>query len=263
MANQALCRCKGDHSASKDARSDHELHDANRRMHNFLALLGHELRNPLDAICNGLRILEQQGHDPSQREWARAMMERQTQAICRLVDGMLDVSRIEHGKIQLRKQPVDLTRAVLRAVETVRASVERLGHQLEVSHPPLPVFLNADSGRLEQVLTNIINNAAKFMEPNGRIWVTLEANERVVLLKVRDSGIGIDPETLPHIFNPFWQVDHTQNRSHGGLGIGLALVRSLVEMHGGRVSAHSAGLGHGSEFVVRLPTDSGMLDDVG
>ena len=263
MENQALCRCKGEPGTSKEARSEHEHRDANRHMHKFLALLGHELRSPLDAICNGLRILEQQGDNPSTREWARTMMERQTQSICRLVDGMLDISRIEHGKIELHKQPVDLTTTVSRAVETVRASVERFGHRLELSHPPAPVYLEVDSGRLEQVLTNMINNAAKFTEPNGRIWVTLSVHEGTILLSVRDSGIGIDPETLPHVFDPFWQVDHSLHRTRGGLGIGLALVRSLVEMHGGRVSAHSAGLGHGSEFVVRLPMDPPMQATAG
>jgi len=228
-------------------------------MHEFLAVLGHELRSPLAAIRNALRVLEQQGNDTATREWLRSMMERQTQCLGRLVEDMLEVSCIEHGKIQLRKQPLDLAQTVFQAVETVRASVEGRGHQIEISLPSEPVAMDADPARLEQVLTNLLNNAAKYMEPGGRIWVTAEVQDGDVMLRVQDSGIGIAPEMLPHIFDPFWQVERTLDHSQGGLGIGLALVRKLVEMHGGRASAYSAGLGRGSEFVVCLPARAEIL----
>jgi signal transduction histidine kinase len=233
--------------------SDRELREANRHLHEFLALLGHELRSPLAAMLNALRVLELQGDDAATRDWVRSLMERQTHCIGRLVEDMLEVSRIEHGKIQLRKQPLDLAQTVARAVETVRASVEGRGHHLEVTLPPEPVLLNADPARVEQVLTNLLNNAAKYMEPGGRIWVTAEAQGSEVVLRVRDSGVGIDPDMLAHVFDPFWQVERTFDHSQGGLGLGLALVRKLAEMHDGSATAYSAGLGRGSEFVVRLP----------
>lgn len=257
MASQVASRRERGQKASGDARPDRELHEANRHMHEFLDLLGHELRSPLAAIRNALRVLEQQGDDAATREWVRSLMERQTECIGRLIEDMLEVSRIEHGKIQLRKQPLDLAQTVARAVETVRASVEARGHQLEVTLPPEPVALHADPARLEQVLTNLLNNAAKYMEPGGRIWVTAEVQGGDVVLQVRDSGIGIDPEMLPHIFDPFWQVERTLDHAQGGLGIGLALVRKLAEMHGGSASAFSPGLGRGSEFIVCLPAHNG------
>jgi anti-sigma regulatory factor (Ser/Thr protein kinase) len=183
-------------------------------------------------------------------------MERQTQCIGRLVDGLLEVSRIEHGKIQLRKEPLDLAHCVARSVETVRSSIEERGHQLKVTLPRESVSVIADPGRLEQVLKNLLNNAAKYTEPGGRIWLTAEARENDVVLRVRDTGIGIDREMLPHVFDSYWQVERALDHSQGGLGIGLALVRKLVEMHGGSVSASSCGPGRGSEFVVRLPLAS-------
>ena len=253
MASQAISTGKRGQKANEEPQSNRELREANRHMHEFLDLLGHELRSPLAAIHTALSVLQLKGEDAAVRESARSMMERQTQFIGRLVEDMRELSHIEHGKIQLCKQPLDLAQSVARAVETVRASVEGRGHQLEVALPPVRVAFNADPGRLEQILTNLLNNAAKYMEPGGRVWVTAEAQDGDVVLRVRDSGLGIDSEMLPHIFDPFWQVERTFDHSQSGLGIGLALVRKLVEMHGGSVSAYSAGLGCGSEFVVRLP----------
>ena len=255
MANPVLSRRELGlgHGANEAIRPNRELREANRHMHEFLDLLGHELRSPLAAIRNALLVLEQQGDDATTREWVRGLMERQTQCIGHLVEDLLEVSRIEHGKIQLRKQPLDLAETVARAVETVRASVERHGHQLEFTLPPEPVAVHADPARVEQMLTNLLNNSAKYMEPGGRIWVTAEVQGGDVVLQVRDSGVGIDPEMLPHIFDPFWQVERTLDHSQGGLGIGLALVRKLAELHGGSVSASSPGLGRGSEFVVCFP----------
>ncbi len=253
MASPVLSRREGRQEGNGDARPDRELREANRRMHEFLDLLGHELRSPVAAIRNALGVLELKGDDAATREWVRSLVERQTQCIGRLVEDLLEVSRMEHGKIQLHKQQLDLAQSVARAVETVRASVEDRGHQIVVSLPAEPVALNADPARLEQVLTNLLNNAAKYMEAGGRIRVTAEVQGGDVLLQVQDNGIGIDPEMLPHVFDPFWQVERTLDHSQGGLGIGLALVRKLAELHGGSASAYSAGLGRGSEFSVRLP----------
>jgi signal transduction histidine kinase len=263
MATQALSTGERGQEASGDARSDLELREANRHMREFLGLLGHELRSPLAAIRNALHLLEHLGDDTVTREWVRSMMERQTQSIGRLVEDVLEVSRIEQGRILLRNQSLDLAQTVARAVETVRASVESCGHQLEVSLPLEPVALNADPGRLEQILTNLLNNAAKYMERGGRVWVMAEVQGAEVVLRVRDNGIGIDPEMLPHVFDPFWQLERTLDHSQGGLGIGLPLVRKLAEMHGGSASAYSAGLGHGSEFVVRLPAYAEVLGNGG
>ncbi len=240
MASPILHKREGRQEANGDARPDQDLREANRRMHEFLDLLGHELRSPLAAICNALGVLEQRGEDAATRAWALSLMDRQTQCINRLVEDLLEISRIEHGKIQLRKQPLDLAQTVARAVETVRASVEGRGHQIEISLPPEPVALDADPARLEQVLTNLLNNAAKYMEPGGRIRVTAEVQGGDVVLRVQDSGIGIDPEMLPHVFDPFWQVERTRDYSRDGLGIGLALVRNLAELHGGSKSKCAA-----------------------
>lgn len=263
MVRPVLSKRERGQEAAGDARSDRELREANRHLHEFLDLLGHELRSPLAAILYALRVLELQGDDAATREKVRSTVERQTQCIGRLVEDMLEVSRIEHGKIQLCKQPLDLAQTVARAVETVRASIEGHGHQLEVILPAEPVTLDADSRRLEQVLTNLLNNAAKYMEPGGCIWLTAEVQGDEVVLRVRDSGLGIDPKLLPHLFDPYWQVERTLDHSQGGVGIGLALVRKLAEMHGGSASASSPGLGRGSEFVVRLPARPEVVVSVG
>jgi two-component sensor histidine kinase len=229
------------------------LCEASREINDILAELGHELRSPLAAICDALHVLALDGDDAATRETVQGLMERQTQCIGRLINDLMEVSRMEHGKLHLHEARLDLAQCVARAVETVRSSIAERRHQLEISLPREPVFLNADPGRLEQVLKNLLNNATKYMEPGGRIWLTAEARGGDVVLRVRDTGIGIDREMLPHVFDSFWQVERTLDLSQGGLGIGLALVRKLVEMHGGSVSASSPGLGRGSEFVVRLP----------
>jgi signal transduction histidine kinase len=261
LANTAPNRCVGCEDTIGTGQPDRELREANRHMHDFLAVLGHELRSPLAAICNALQVLEQQGSDADTREQLRSMMQRQTQCIGRLVDSLLAVSRIEHGQIQLRRQPLDLAQSVARAVETVRSAIEERGHQLEVTLPREPVSVNADPGRLEQVLTNLLNNAAKYMAPGGQIWLTAETRDGDVVLRVRDSGIGIDPKMLPHVFDAYWQVERVLDQPQGGLGIGLALVRKLVEMHGGSVSACSPGLGRGSEFIVCFPARTENLEN--
>jgi signal transduction histidine kinase len=244
------------HDITQSKQQALELAEANRRKDEFLAMLAHELRNPLAPIRNALHILKQ-SHAGGPVEPLRAMMERQVQHLARLVDDLLDVSRITRGKIELRKQVVSLAAVVSRAVEASRSLIEGRRLELEVALPAEPLRLEADPTRLEQVVANLLHNAGKYTEPGGHIRLTAalapssEGGE--VVLRVQDSGIGIPAEMLPHIFDLFVQVDHRHARSQGGLGIGLTLVRRLVELHGGTVEAFSAGLGRGSEFVVRLP----------
>jgi len=228
-----------------------ELADADRRKDEFLAMLAHELRNPLAPLSNALHLLERGGAD---RDQIREMAERQVRHLARLVDDLLDVSRITQGKISLRKERLLLSDAVTRAVEMMREVLDARGHQLTVSLPGRPVRLEADAARLAQVLANLLANAAKFTPSAGSIWLTAEPLDGEVVIRVRDTGIGLAPELLPNLFDLFVQGDASLDRTRGGLGIGLTLVKRLVEMHGGRVEARSPGLGQGSEFLVFLPT---------
>jgi signal transduction histidine kinase len=256
MAIPVLRRREAGEVTTGDAASDHSLREVGPQMHDLLAQFGHELRTPLAAICNALQVLALDGEGAATRDCVRGLMERQTQCIGRLVEDMMEVSRTEHGKIHLLKEPVDLAECVARAVETVRSSLDERGHQLEVTLPPGPVSVNADPGRLEQVLKNLLNNAAKYTEPGGRIWLTAEARGSDVVLRIRDTGIGIYRKMLPQVFESFWQVELALDHSQGGLGIGPALDRKVVEIHGGSVSASTPGAGRGREFVVRLPLAS-------
>ncbi len=230
-----------------------ELVAADRRKDQFLAMLAHELRNPLAPIRNSVELMRQaENLDPSFQA-SREMVERQVKHLARLVDDLLDVSRITHGNIRLRKETLDLGTILERAVDSNRPLIEARNHTLTVQLPPEPVRMEADPTRLEQIFSNLLNNAAKYTMPGGRILLAadLEGDEAVV--RVRDTGIGVPPDVLGRVFEPFVQSDGSLARSEGGLGIGLTLVRSLVEMHGGHVEAHSPGLGQGSEFTVRLP----------
>jgi PAS domain S-box-containing protein len=229
------------------------LRDADRRKDEFLATLAHELRNPLAPIRNSLQILKMPRVDAGTVERSREMMERQVHQLVRLVDDLLDVSRVMRGKIELRKERVELSTVVARAVETVQPLLEGQGHELTVDLPAESLALDADLMRLAQVVGNLLTNAAKYTEPGGTIRVAARRDGGAAVLSVRDTGIGIAPDMLPRIFDLFVQVDHAATRSQGGLGIGLTLVKNLVEMHKGSVEAYSAGLGAGSEFVVRLP----------
>ena len=181
------------------------------------------------------------------------MMERQVQHLVRLVDDLLDVSRVMRGKIELRKEPLELATIIARAVETVQPLVDALGHELDVRLSSDSLLVDVDQVRMAQVVGNLLTNAAKYTEPEGRIWLTAEAEGEMAVLRVRDNGIGIASHMLPRVFDLFMQVDHSSTKAQGGLGIGLTLVRNLVEMHNGIVQARSDGLGHGSEFIVRLP----------
>lgn len=241
-------------TAAENARLYKEVKDADRRKDEFLAMLAHELRNPLAPVRNALQIMKIAAHDQTAIEQARQMAERQIVHLTRLVDDLMDVSRITRGKIKLNVRPVELATILAGAIEASRPLIELRRHELTVTYPPEPVRLNADATRLVQVVTNLLNNAAKYSEEGGNIWLTAEREGAEVLISVRDTGIGIPSEMLPKIFDLFTQVDRSLDRSEGGLGIGLTLVRRLVEMHGGTVQAFSKGPGHGSEFVVRLPT---------
>jgi PAS domain S-box-containing protein len=230
-----------------------ELSDTNQRKDEFLAILAHELRNPLAPIQHSLQIIGLAGDDIGMIAQARQVAERQTQQLVRLVDDLLDVARITRSKIELRKQRVDLETIVQSAMETNRTLILTAGHELTVSLPSHKVWLNADPTRLAQVLANLLNNAVKYTRERGHIWLTAEQDGAEVVIRVRDTGIGIAASMLPRIFDMFTQVNNALDRSQGGLGIGLTLVRRLIEMHGGSVEAASEGLGHGSEFIVRLP----------
>jgi PAS domain S-box-containing protein len=234
-------------------RAEEALKEVDRRKDEFLAMLAHELRNPLAPIRNALHILKMPGVDAATVERSREMMGRQVQQLVRLVDDLLDVSRVMRGKIELRQEQVELASVVARAVETAQPLIEAQGNELTICLPPESVPLRADPVRLAQVISNLLTNAAKYTEALGRIWLTAQRVGDAAVLRVRDNGIGIAPDMLSRIFELFVQADHATTRSQGGLGIGLTLVKSLVEMHHGTVEAHSPGLGRGSEFVVRLP----------
>jgi len=231
-----------------------QLVEADRLKDEFLAMLAHELRNPLAPIPNAIQVLEDFSPADADLQWARDVIERQVRHMTRLVDDLLDVSRINRGKITLQKERLKLAQVVADAVEIARPHIEARRHQLTVSEPPDPLWLDGDSTRLTQVVANLVNNAAKYMQPGGHIWLTVEKEGEEAVVRVRDTGIGIAPEKLSDIFGLFTQLDRSLDRSQGGLGIGLTLARRLVEMHGGSIHARSDGPGQGSEFVVRLPT---------
>jgi signal transduction histidine kinase len=249
-------------------RAEEMLKEADRRKDEFLAMLAHELRNPLAPIRNAVHILRLV--IPNEEQWRRPLevIDRQSRQLARLVDDLLDVSRITRGQINLRKQPLEVAAVVAQAVETSRPLLEARRQRFEVRIPAEPIFVEADPTRLTQVILNLLNNAAKYTEEGGFIGLTVEREGGgtgvlpVVVLHVRDSGMGIPLEMLPKIFEPFTQVEHTLDRAQGGLGIGLTLVRRLVELHGGTVQAFSEGRGRGSEFVVRLPTVSKPLPPI-
>jgi signal transduction histidine kinase/CheY-like chemotaxis protein len=240
-------------------RSEMALRDADRRKDEFLAILAHELRNPLAPICTALEIMRTPAADAVITGRAKDVMGRQLQHLVRLVDDLMDVSRIMRGKIELRKETVDVRSIASRAIEAAQSVIDAQGHQLSLSLPSEPVLLTTDPVRLAQVINNLLTNAAKYTEPGGRISLEVATASGEVVIRVRDNGIGIPGEMLPQVFDMFTQVDSSASRSQGGLGIGLTLVKSLVELDGGRVEAHSEGAGKGSEFVVRLPSCRGQV----
>jgi PAS domain S-box-containing protein len=241
-------------------RTAEALRDADRRKDEFLALLAHELRNPLAPLRNGLEILRLAGPDTAAVTRARAMMERQLAHMVRLVDDLLDVSRVSRNKLELRRSRVLLTDILSSALETARPVIDAAGQELITALPVEPIRLDADLTRLAQVFSNLLTNSAKYTDPGGRIELAAERRGGEVVVSVRDNGIGIPADALPHLFEMFSQVDRSIERATGGLGIGLALVKGLVEMHGGTVTAESEGLGKGSTFTVRLQTLESRLE---
>ncbi|APW63485.1 ATP-binding protein [Paludisphaera borealis] len=239
--------------AIENVRLYDRLRETDRRKDEFLATLAHELRNPLAPIRNAVLILRLKGSTDTDSQWAREVIERQVGHMSRLIDDLLDVSRITRNKLELRLDRVDLAAAVGDAVETSRPLLDSFGHELKLDLPTEPVVLLADRTRLVQVFASLLNNAAKYTDRGGVIALSVRLREHVVEISVKDSGIGIDPEQLPHVFEMFAQFTPSIDRTQGGLGIGLALVKGLVELHKGIVEARSAGLGAGSEFLVRLP----------
>jgi signal transduction histidine kinase len=229
------------------------LREADHRKDEFLALLAHELRNPLASVRNAASIMRMKEPQDQELMWCRQVIERQADQLTRLVDDLLDVSRITQGKIKLRMQTLDLAEVVSCAVETTRSLVEKHHHSLHVRLPDDKVLLHGDLTRLTQVVANLLTNAAKYQNDGGRIELTVQQNDGRVSIRVRDEGIGIAPEMLTQIFELFAQGERSLDRAQGGLGIGLSLVKSLVEMHGGNVTAASEGLGKGSEITVHLP----------
>jgi PAS domain S-box-containing protein len=235
--------------------SEEALRNADRRKDEFLAVLAHELRNPLAPITSAAQILKLDDLPERERKWAQGVIERQVDVLARLVEDLLDVSRIARGRLELRRERVNLAEVIDAALETSRPLIEAGRHTCTVRLPPDPVALHADPVRLAQLFGNLLNNAAKFTERGGRITVTAECDGPEVTVSVKDSGIGIQAEVLPRIFEIFSQVRSESAGASGGLGIGLSLVKGLVELHGGTIGAASDGPGHGSEFVVRLPVD--------
>jgi len=234
-------------------RAEEALREADRRKDEFLATLAHELRNPLAPIRNSLHILRMAGENGVPIESVLEMMERQVAQMVRLVDDLLELSRISRGKIELKRERIELTAVINQALETSRPLVEAGAHTLKVQLPAHPVMVQGDLIRLSQVFANLVNNAAKYTERGGTITVAVACEDGNAVTSVRDTGIGIPRDMLARVFETFVQVDNPLRRSQDGLGIGLSLVRSLVLMHGGHIEAHSDGLGLGSEFVVRLP----------
>ena len=231
----------------------------NGRNNEFMTVFSHELRNSLGAIGSAARVLRMDtSADPSAVK-ARMLIERQVGHMTRLVEDLLDVSRVRSGQLRLQCQRIDLRVLAAHAAQTVEFTMEQRHHRMTTSFPDAPVWLQADPARLEQVFVNLLLNAAKYTDVGGRVTLLVEQEAVEAIVRIRDSGIGIAPDVLPHVFDLFVQADPSSRRADAGLGIGLALVRSLIERHGGRVTAASVGLGHGSEFTVHLPIAAAQI----
>jgi PAS domain S-box-containing protein len=242
--------------AIENARLYEELREKDQRKDEFLAMLAHELRNPLAAIRNAVALGSDQEAKAEEIEWSMEVINRQMRQLSRLIDDLLDVSRITQGKVQLRREPIDAARVLQSAVDAVQGLMEEREHELTVSFRPGTLHVEADPTRLEQIIVNLLTNAARYTEKGGEISLRAKLEDGQVVVRIKDNGIGIPPEKLPLMFELFAQGDRTLARSEGGLGIGLTIVRSLAELHGGSVEAHSEGLGQGSEFILRLPAIS-------
>jgi signal transduction histidine kinase len=250
LANQALQA-----EISDRIRAEETLRSLDRRKNEFLGTLGHELRNPLVPIRNALEVMRLCANDSEVLGSCRAMIERQVVQMVRLLNDLLDVARISRGAIQLKRERVEVWRIVANAVENCRPVMDRAGHNLTVEVPKEPIVLNADPVRITQVLQNLLDNAAKYTEPGGQVWLTVTQTNDHVYIQVKDTGFGISSEKLPQVFETFTEVGRSQDGTQHGLGVGLSIVRTLVELHGGQIDAASAGLGQGSEFTVKLPLE--------
>ncbi len=264
LAEDSLARLR--QSEEQLRRSEEALREADQRKDEFLALLAHELRNPLAPIRYAIAANRKAERTPEQRRWADEIMERQVAHMSRLLDDLLDISRITRGTLELKKAPAELTSVLSAAIETARPVIDAKHHSLSLDFPKEAMRLDADAVRLAQVFSNLLINAAKYTDPRGNIHLSASREAGEIVVSIRDNGIGISAETLPRLFTMFAQADGVHDRTEGGLGVGLALVRGIVTLHGGTVRAHSAGLGGGSEFVVRLPltdtTEPRQLDAV-
>jgi signal transduction histidine kinase/ActR/RegA family two-component response regulator len=241
-----------DITARKEA--ERALQEADRRKDEFLAMLSHELRNPLGAITNAAQLLKQLGPPEGNQRWARDVIDRQSAHLSRIVDDLLDVSRISRGQLVLRKDPMPMASAVALALETARPLFEVRHQTFTSSLPPDPIWVEGDATRLAQVIGNLLSNASRYSPQGAAISLAVSRQGGEAVVRVRDNGIGIAPDVLPRIFELFMQAERSGGRTLGGLGLGLTLARRLTEMHGGTIEAQSAGLGQGSEFVLRLPT---------
>jgi len=230
------------------------LQEQGRHLTEFLAMLAHELRNPLAPLRNALGVMTMSGEELSPRiAWSHGVMDRQLTQLTRLVDDLLDVSRVTRGKLRLKAETMDLNAALSRAIESARPLFEERRQHFEASIPAAPLEINGDLTRITQVLVNLLNNAAKYTPEGGRITLLATADGHDAVIRVKDTGIGIAPSSMQHIFDLFAQGERSLDRAAGGLGIGLTLARRIVELHGGSIAAHSEGVGRGSEFEVRLP----------
>lgn len=252
-AGEVIGACCVVQDTTQVKQAEQALKEADRRKDEFLATLAHELRNPMAPIRSGLEILRLTGSSSQSTEHIHGMLERQINQMVRLVDDLLEISRISGGKVELRRERIDLAAVLHNAVETSRALIDAGGHQLTISLPHESLTLDADPVRIAQVIANLLNNAAKYTDQGGQIWLTARRDGSEAIVSVRDNGMGIPGSMLFQIFNLFTQAERTYSRAQGGLGIGLTLVRTFTEMHGGSVEARSEGPGKGSEFVVRLP----------
>jgi CheY-like chemotaxis protein/anti-sigma regulatory factor (Ser/Thr protein kinase) len=233
--------------------SEEALREADKRKDEFLATLAHELRNPLALMRNVVNLIQIPGSSEGELRWGRDILDRQVNYLTRLTDDLFDVSRITRQKLELQKELVDLREIVNAAVESSRPSIDEREHELAVTLPRQAIYIEADRVRLTQVLMNLLTNAAKYTPKPGEISLNVEPAGGQVLVRVKDTGVGLSAESLAHVFDMFYQVDRSYARSEGGLGLGLTLVRQLVEMHGGTIEARSPGINQGCEFVVRLP----------
>ena len=253
VAEQARSNAVLESSIKERQRAEAALREADRRKDEFLATLAHELRNPLAPIQNSLHILRlSSAHEPS-AEKVCAMMERQVGHLVRLVDDLMEVSRITRGKIELQLEHIELAAVIRNSVDESRTLIARQEHTLSVSIPHESIILNGDPLRLTQIFTNLLNNAAKYMERGGHIWINAKRKDNSIEVSIKDTGVGIPSDMLPYIFNMFTQVDRSSRQAQGGLGIGLTLVKTLTELHDGSIEVRSAGVGQGSEFIVTLP----------